>query len=446
MYMLYSLLLLVYFLVRLPLVAYAAWRHGKLLGNIRERCGRLPASINPDHQRSIWIHAVSVGEVLVGCRLIAGLREAYPDHRLLMSTTTVTGQRVARALDDAVDGTFYFPFDLPPFIARALDRVAPDLVIVIDTEIWPNFLRACRRRGVKTVLANARLSVRSYRGYRLARPFMHRVLGDLEWVCAQTESWRQRFVELGTAPTRATVTGSLKFDKLDLAATGAELHVGDQVLSFFRFAAGRPVLIAASTLSGEEEPVLQAFARIRETAPDAVLIIAPRHPERFAKARLLASVDEHEVVLRTDLPADGSSRADVVILDTIGELTRLYQIATLVFVGGSLVPAGGHNILEPAVFGKAIVFGSHMENFSEIAQQMIVADAGIQVQTAGELEEVLVELMADPVRRADLGVAARTVVDANRGATQRTLSTIAQLFPVEKALRAVNRPTHHAVQ
>ena len=446
MYLLYSLLLLVSFLARLPSFAYTAWRHGKSTGNIRERCGCLPAAINPDHRRSIWVHAVSVGEALAARPLIAGLREAYPDHRLLMSTTTVTGQRVARGFDDAVDGTFYFPFDLTPFIARALDRVAPDLVIVIDTEIWPNVLRACRRRGVRTILVNARLSARSYRGYRLARPFIRRVLADLDCVCVQTDAWRQRFVELGAAPARATVTGSLKFDALGLSATGAELHVGDRVLSFFRFAEGRPVLIAASTLRGEEEPVLRAFARIRETAPDAVLIVAPRHPERFAEARRLARADEHEVVLRTELPVDGSSRADVVVLDTIGELARLYQIATLVFVGGSLVPAGGHNILEPAVFGKAIVFGPHMENFAEIAQRVVTADAGIQVQTAGELEDTLVALMADPVRRAGLGAAARAIVDANRGATRRTLNTIAQLLPSGATPRAVNRRTLRAVQ
>ncbi|MDX1390703.1 MAG: 3-deoxy-D-manno-octulosonic acid transferase, partial [Acidobacteriota bacterium] len=335
--------------------------------------------INPQHARSIWIHAVSVGEVLAARALLQDLRRRYPGHRLLLSTTTATGQQVARQLEEAVDGLFYAPLDFSPIVSRALDRVAPDLVIFVDTEIWPNWLRACRRRGVKTVLVNGRISDGSLRGYRLGRRFMGRVLADVDHVCAQTESWGRRFVELGLPSERLTVTGSLKFDALDVASTGAELHVGDRALRYFRFATERPVLIAASTLRGEEEPVLQAFRRIRETAADALLILAPRHPERADEVQRLARQHGFEVTLRTALSVDAAHPTDVVILDTIGELSRLFRLATLVFVGGSLVPAGGHNILEPAVFGKAIVFGPYMDNFREIASLFIDRGAAVQV-------------------------------------------------------------------
>ena len=428
MYLLYSFVLCACFVALLPAVAYQRLRHRKAVGRIQDRVGRLPSSLNPEHKRAIWIHAVSVGEVLASKALLNGLRHAYPTHRLLLSTTTVSGQHVAEGLGDAVDGTFYAPFDLSPFVTRALDRVTPDLLVLIDTEIWPNLLRACRRRGVKTVLVNGRMSERSYSGYRLARPFMRCVLKDLDRVCAQTELWGSRFVDLGFPGERLTVTGSLKFDALDVSTTSADFHVGDRALRCFQFARDRPVLIAASTLRGEEEPVLRAFARIRKTARDAVLIVAPRHPQRFDEACQIVSAHGFEVTRRTDLSPEGTPSECVVVLDTIGELPRLFQLATLVFVGGSLVPAGGHNILEPAVFGKTVVFGSHMENFAEIAELFLKHDAAWQVDSVRELEEVLVTLMTDPVRRAGLGAAARALVEANRGARQRSLSVVSDLL------------------
>ncbi len=429
MYLVYSALLLVFFVLRLPSLAYAAWRHGKALGNLGERLGRLPVSVNPEHRRSIWIHAVSVGEALASRSLLAPLRDAYPAHRLVMSTTTATGQAVALGFGTLVDATFYAPLDLPPFVAGTLDRVAPDLLVVVDTEIWPNLLRACQRRGVKTVLANGRVSDRSFRGYRVARRLMRRVLGDLDCICAQTEPWGRRFLALGAEPDRVTVTGSLKFDTASEAVAAADFHVVDRVLALFRVAEGQAVVIAASTLRGEEEPVLRAFAHVRDRAPNALLIVAPRHPERFAEAERLASSAGYRVMRRTTMVAGDVLAADVVILDTIGELARLYQVASAVFVGGSLVPAGGHNILEPAAFGKAIVFGPHMENFAEIADQFVAHGAAVRVRTPAALGGAVADLVDDPVRRAGLGAAARAMVDANRGATPRTLAAIAGVLP-----------------
>ena len=446
MYSLYNIALFVYGLLILPPVAYRAVRHGTSVGRLSERLGRLPAALNPDHRRSIWIHAVSVGEAIAARALLKELRAAYPTHRLLLSTTTVTGQAVARTFGAAVDGVFYAPIDLTACVTRALDRVAPDLLLVVDTELWPNLLRACHRRGVRTAVVNGRMTPRSFRRYRLVGWLMRRVFADLDHVCAQSESWGRHYLELGLAPSRLTVTGSLKFDALDVRSTGADLHVADRALRFFTFVGDRPVVMAASTLRGEEEAVLRAYRRIQTASPDAVLVVAPRHPERFDEVYALVKRAGFTVARRTSLTADVETGAGVIVLDTIGELARLFQIATVVFIGGSLVPAGGHNVLEPAVFGRPIVFGPHMENFAEIAELFLSGGAAVQVHTADELPAALSELLADPVRRAGLGAAARALVDANRGARRRSLEVIATLVPPREPARALGGPGLRVVQ
>ena len=431
MYLVYSALLFVYFLTVLPSTAYGVWRRGKAAGSLRERFGCLPVAVNPDRRPSIWVHAVSVGEALAARPLLQALRSAYPRHRLVVSTTTVTGQRVARGFGE-VDAVCYAPFDFPLFVNHALDRIAPELLLVVDTEIWPNLLRACRRRGVGALIVNGRISDRSFRRYRLVRCCMRRVLADVDHVCAQTGEWARRFVAIGAEPARVTVTGSLKFDAVAGSpagpAAGDEEDGGDPRAAF-AFARGRPVVIAASTLRGEEEPVLRAFARVRQAAPDALLVIAPRHPERFDEARRIAERAGNRVDMRSDLVPGRDPGAEVVILNTLGELGRLFDIASAVFVGGSLVPAGGHNLIEPAAFGRAIVVGPHMENFADVTREFVSRGAAIQVRDADELEEALAALMRDGERRGRLGRAARAIVDANRGATRRTLEKVAELLP-----------------
>ena len=428
MYLLYSVLMLAVGVVTSPYFAYQAIRYGKYVGSLRQRLGYLPASFNRGAEESIWIHAVSVGEALTAQALIPELRDRYPHLRLCVSTTTMTGQQVARRDLQHVDEVFYFPFDLTFIINRTLKVVRPILFITVDTELWPNLLRACRRRAVKTVLVNGRISSRSYSRYRLVRPFFKRVLADVDRFCTQSEASGRRLVALGAAPTRITITGSLKFDALP-TVVASRGQVRDQILRFFRVSDRRLVLIAASTLRGEEAPVFRAFHRIKRTTSDALLIVAPRHPERFGEVEQLAERAGFNVVRRTDLLIDAEPRADVVVLDTIGELARLYEVATVVFVGGSLVNAGGHNILEPAVFGKPIIFGSHMQNFSEIAEAFVRNGAACEVQSDRELEEVLLSVLTDPVRRAALGAAARALVEANRGAKAKSLAAIAELLP-----------------
>ncbi len=429
MYLAYSFLTLVLFIVVSPYFAYQAIRYKKYIGSLRQRLGYLPVSVNVDGEESIWIHAVSVGEALTARALAADLKTRYPRLRLYLSTTTIAGHEVARRSLQHVDAVFYFPFDWAFIVRRTLRLVKPRLFVMMETEIWPNLLRECRKRGVRTLLINGRISSRSYPRYRMIRPFFRRVLADVDRFCMQSDESARRIVDLGADPARVTVTGSLKFDSLEIPRVTAYGRPRERVLRFFNISSGRTVIIAGSTLRGEEAAALQAFARIKRIASTALLVLAPRHAERFGEAERLAREAGFSVARRSDLPIDDEPRVDVVVLDTIGELAQLYQIATAVFVGGSLVDQGGHNILEPAIFGKPIVFGPFMRNFKEIAETFVASGAAVQIASDRELETAMVALVTDPVRRAGLGAAARALVEANRGAKEKTLAVIADLLP-----------------
>jgi len=428
-YLLYSVATLIALVALSPYFLYQALRHKKYVGSLGQRLGYLPVALNLDGEASIWIHAVSVGEVLSTRPVLEELRKRYPSLRLFLSTTTRSGQQIAQRSITDVDGIFYFPFDWPFTVRRTLSIVRPKLFVMVENEIWPTMLRECRRRGVKTIVINGRISARSFPRYRLIRPFFKRVLADIDRFCVQGEETASRLVSLGAERSRLTITGSLKFDALD--ATPLPGRGPARVLRFFRMSPNRPVLIAGSTMRGEDEAVIRAFNRVRTTpgGANALLVIAARHPERFDEVERLCKSEGLATVRRSELPIDAEPRADAVILDTIGELAHLYQIATAVFVGGSLVPAGGHNILEPALYGKSIIFGPHMENFNEIAETFLTNRAAIQVHNPRELETAIVGLLGDPVRRARLGAAARALIDTNRGAKDRTLAVIADLLP-----------------
>jgi 3-deoxy-D-manno-octulosonic-acid transferase len=430
MYVVYSLLSLLLFVVLSPYFLYQAIRYKKYIGSLRERLGYLPVSFNVDGDASIWIHAVSVGEALTARALAADLKARYPRLKLFLSTTTMAGQQVARSsLRHVVDGVFFFPFDWSFIVRRTLDLVKPRLFVMMETEIWPNLLRECRRRGVRTVMVNGRISTRSYPRYRLVRPLFRRVLAGVDRFCMQGEDSARRLIDLGADPARVTVTGSLKFDSLEVPATGVHGKPRERVLRFFRLSPHRTVLVAGSTVRGEEQAVLHAFGLIKATQTHAVCIVAPRQPERFGEVERLAREAGFVTARRSELPIDAEPRADVVVLDSIGELAQLYQVATVVFVGGSLVDHGGHNILEPAIFGKPIVFGPHMQNFREIAETFVGSGAALQVSSDRDLDDAILGLVRDPVQRASLGAAARALVEANRGAKDRTLAVIGDLLP-----------------
>jgi 3-deoxy-D-manno-octulosonic-acid transferase len=429
MYFLYTGVSIVLFVVLAPYFVYQAIRYRKYVTSLRQRLGYLPVSFNVDGEDSIWIHAVSVGEALTARALVGELKKRYPALRLFVSTTTIAGQQVAsRDMSDA-DAVFYFPLDFPFIVERTLRLVRPRLFIMMETEIWPNLLRACRRTGVRTAVANGRISTRSYPRYRLVRPLFRRVLADVDRFCMQSRESADRLIDLGADPARVTVTGNLKFDALRASAAPGPDRGMHRVLRYFRVADNRPVVVAGSTMRGEEILVLRAFERVRASAPRALLVIAPRHPERFDEVERLARDEGFRTARRSQLAIDEDPPADVVVLDTIGELAQIYRLATIVFVGGSLVPTGGHNILEPAVFGRPILFGPHMQNFKELAGTFLEARAAMQVGDERELEAAFRDLLGDPARRTALGRAAQAIVDANHGARDRTLEAIAALLP-----------------
>src|SRR5918993_140147 len=441
MYSLYSVLVLAVAVIASPWFVYQALRYKKYVASLGQRMGYLPVSFNMDADESIWIHAVSVGEVLTARPLISDLKRRYPDLRMFLSTTTMAGQQLARRSVQDVDAVFYFPFDLGFVVRRTLDLVRPRLFVMMETEIWPNLLRECHQRGIKTAVVNGRLSARSFPRYRMIRGFMRRVLDHVDRFLVQSEESARRFIDLGADPARVVVTGSLKFDSLELSSTALQARARDRVLRYFRVPASRPVIVAGSTMKGEEAAVLRAFRKVRAAAPNTLLVLAPRNPERFGEAEQLARAEGWKVARRSDLAIDSEPRVDIVILDSIGELATIYQIATIVFVGGSLVATGGHNVLEPAVFGKPIVLGPHMENFFEIADAFVSNGAGVQLSGEDELEDVFLQLMGDPVRRARLGAAARALVEANRGANEKSVTVLTALRPQQpRAYPANVRP------
>ena len=427
MYTVYSLLLTAGFLLALPWFLWKGRSTGKYLRTFTERMGRLPVYLNVDGDRAVWIHAVSVGEVLAARPLVPALRERLPSHRIFLSTTTMTGNAVAKKAVRGIDGLFYAPFDFPHPVRHALEVVNPSLLVLIETELWPNLIHEAHRRGTRVAVVNGRLSPRSFRRYRRARRVVGRVLSEVDLFLMQGESHAERIRALGAPPGQVQVTGNLKFDAVEPG------RVPERLARLLQAAPGapsasRPLWIAGSTVTGEEELVLQAFHRVRQRVPEARLLVAPRHPERFSAVLPLVEAAGFRCLRRSDLDPLAWQDGEVMLLDTLGELSQLYALASVVFVGGSLVPSGGHNILEPAVAGKPVIVGPHMENFQEIAEQFRADRAMLQVGSADELGDEVASLMLDDVRRLGLGERARELVGRNRGAVGRSTDALASLL------------------
>jgi len=418
MYLLYSLVLTAGALLSLPYFLYRGLVSGKYWPSLNQRLGLLPASIDSRGQSSIWVHAVSVGEVIATRALLPLLRESFPGKPVFVSVTTLTGKQVAdRQLREA-DGIFYCPFDWRFAVQRVISRIRPQALLVMETEIWPHMLRACHQAGAATMLVNGRISDRSYRRYRLIRPFLKRFLLPVDCFCMQNSRYAERIVDLGADPRKVRVTGSLKFDAV-VPTRGSPSQAARLI------PADRIVLVGGSTLAPEEEILLEVFQSLREVEPGLFLVIAPRHPERFDEVMKLAESRQLRVVRRSTLQQP-AAEADVMILDTLGELASIYSAADLVFMGGSLATWGGHNLIEPAAEGKPVVFGPHMSNFQEIASSFLEAAAAIQVSGREELHEVLLRLLKEEGLRQDLGERARKLVEANRGAGKKTMESARQ--------------------
>jgi 3-deoxy-D-manno-octulosonic-acid transferase len=436
MYLLYSLLLTIALILLLPHLAYQILFKGKSAGSLRERLGFVPVLPPSDRssapeQRVIWFHAVSVGEVLAIRPLIEAVRSMFPDHRLVVSTTTATGQAVARAHLGGARGAggsigfCYFPFDLGFAVKRSMSRISPRLIVLVESELWPNFLKVARDRGIPVLVANGRISDRSYTRMSRWRLVSRLLYQNVSLFVMQSRADAERARKLGASADRVVVGGNLKYDVADPKDDEVKVWEGLDDL---------PLLIAGSTSDGEEEIILEAFRQIRSRPgiEDARLLIAPRHPERFNAVAELMRKRGLSVIRRSDRRNARDGQA--LLLDTIGELASLYRHASVVFIGGSLVPNGGHNILEPALYARPLIVGPHMENFREMTEEFLARDALLQVKTtrafeqSAELAEFFSLLLSDRARARTLGENARRAVEDNRGATTRHLAAIAGML------------------
>ncbi len=428
MYCAYSLLLGLVLLVWSPSLLLSAVGIRRPREGRGERLGLYPEALlsRTREIQPVWIHAVSVGEVSAASILANLWMARRPGLMLVVSTVTATGREVARRSLPLAAGVVYFPLDLPVTVRRALAALKPRLVLLTETEIWPNFLRGCAASKVPVAIINGRISLRSFRGYRLVRPFIRRTLHCVDLFCMQTRTDADRILALGANPERVHVVGNLKFDAPP-ETDGSSL--AEQWRQDLKIEGGQPVLVAGSTHAGEEEVLLEAFVRLRREFPDLLLILAPRHPDRLAAVEAVIVANGLTVVRRSALGKGSGQAREVVLLDTIGELCALYAISNVAFVGGSLVPKGGHNLLEPALYGRPVLFGPYMENFAEASEFFVKQGAAIQVTTAEELFRQVARLLRDPVARDRMGRAALEALAAHRGACERTVGLLEQIFP-----------------
>lgn len=393
--------------------------------NVRARLGYGWRNGQQELRRTGWVHAVSVGEAIAATPLVTALHERHPDLPLVVSTVTETGARVVRERLAGVAAHRYFPLDLPGPVRRAAAAIDPSFLVCMETELWPNLLRVLGERRVPVMIANGRLSDRSFRRYHLVRALMRRMLGGIAVFAMQSEEDARRIVALGARPERVVVTGNIKHDAPPDAGAGAEWW-----RTLIGLGREQRLWVAGSTHRGEEEAVLEAHAAARLDDGALGLVIAPRHPERVPEVLALVRSRGWAAVRRSELgsaarPAAGA----IVVLDTVGELAQLYGAADVVFVGGSLVPSGGHNMLEAAQRAKPVLFGPHTGNFREAAALLTSAGAALVVADAPHLARELRRLLADGGFRTRLGAAAQAAAAARQGALARTLELVETILP-----------------
>jgi 3-deoxy-D-manno-octulosonic-acid transferase len=433
MYLLYSLLLTVGFLVLLPWFAIDALRTRKYITGLSQRLGNLPV-IALDERPLIWLHCVSVGETEAARPLVRALLEKFPSYRLVISTTTVTGQRIARdAFGRDAAAVFYFPIDWAWTVRRVLRRLQPTAVLIMETELWPRLLRECRRRLIPVALINGRISLTSFGRYGLIRPFMRGMLDCISIALMQSEQDASRIRDLGMPYDRVLMPGNLKFDS---AESSHDENATAALRQRFGFDQNARLIVAASTHAPEEQVVIEAFKQIQNstsTSP-ARLLIAPRHPERFDDVVSILQASGLTWSRRSDAPQAKDKTCDVVLLDTIGELRAVYPLAAIAFVGGSIAPHGGHNVLEPGARGVCVITGAHTHNFAAVTKALLAENAIVQLpkvsasDAPAELARALNRLLADDSLRRDIGQRALVVCNRNRGATERTLQVLASLL------------------
>jgi len=427
MYVFYSLLLAGAALLSLPWWIIQMLRLGKYRSGLPERLGFVAARLNDAQAGSIWVHAVSVGEVLAVSQLISELQRQYPDKQIFVSTTTATGQKLARQRFGE-NRVFFMPLDFGFAVRRYLNVLKPQLIVIAETEFWPNLLHLARKRQTSVAIVNARISDRSFPRYKRFKWFFGRVLSEVDLFLAQTSEDAQRLREIGAPTERVRVSGNLKFD--------VRPNAQPALIAGLRAAIGKdaPVIVCGSTAEGEEEPLLAAFKAVHQQFPAAVMVLAPRHPERFEKVAGLISAADFALQRRTLWQPPQPIRSGIFLLDSVGELAAIYELADIAFVGGSLVPTGGHNILEPAQYGAAILVGPHTFNFREIVSIFEFGGA-VKTVTAEALPAQFIALLEHPEERQRMGRMAKELFAKHAGATRRTLDALAPLLKRQERAR-----------
>lgn len=438
LYFLYSLALALALLLSSPYWTYQMLRRGKYRRGFAGRMGKVPRRlrVSADGAHVIWIHAVSVGEVLAISGLVGQMNRDFPGYRIVVSTTTDTGQDLARKRFGD-ENVFYFPLDFAFAIRPYLRVLRPELVILAETEFWPNFLRLADGSGARVAVVNARISDRSYPRYQRYHWAMKRMLAQIDLFLAQTEEDASRLQSIGADPQRVHTTGNLKFD-VTLPVPPA---IAETLRNSLAAEGAGPILVCGSTVEDEEAPLLKAFENLRVSHPHAVMILAPRHPERFDKVAGL--IEQMEISFQRRSQWQGEPLGGgVLLLDSIGELAALYGLADVAFVGGSLVPRGGHNIIEPAQHGVAVVTGNHTENFRDIVGVFRNRDA-VRIVGVSELPLTLMHLLENEAERHALGRRAKETILSQMGATSRTLEHLRTLLPSAGGSRPARSANHH---
>jgi 3-deoxy-D-manno-octulosonic-acid transferase len=365
--------------------------------------------------RPIWVHAVSVGEVMAAHPLIRELKKKYPHRKLILSTVTVTGNYTARRRVPEADAVFYFPFDFPCIVRRVIQGINPQIVLVAETELWPNFFRELKRVGIPSAVINGRISPGSHKNYRKFKLFFSQVFDNVTLFCMQSEADADRIRDIGADPEKVMVTGNLKFDQKLPVSMSAPVSI----------ASGKKVITAGSTHRGEEAALLDVFKLLRQKYPELLLIIAPRHPERFDEVEGLINKAGYDCQRRTMF---SGPLKDVLLLDTIGELRSFYSLCDIAFIGGSLVKVGGHNLLEPAAMKKPVIFSRYMFNFKEISEALLSAGGGVMVKDKAELYAQIDVLLSDKELARSMGERAFSVIEKNSGAARKTIDAVGRLI------------------
>lgn len=420
-YFLYNLLL---FLASPFYILRVLWKNG----GCKERFGILAPNRTcsglgsiPKNKKTIWIHAVSVGEVIASNPLISLVNRELPDYEIVLSTVTKTGRQMAKKLEERISYIFYFPFDFPFVIKKVLGRINPSAIVLAETEIWPNLLKYAKHYNIPIVLNNGKISQVSFARYKKILPFFRQILDRISFFCMQTQEDKNKLLALGIASEKILVTGNTKFDCWEKGLTNKE------PLKNWDIEGRSPIIVAGSTHPKEEEIILESFKEITQKFPEAILILAPRHPERTPEIENLIKEKGYSHIRRTKMDSS-KVKEQIILVDVIGELSKIYSVADIVFVGGSLVPIGGHNLLEPAFLSKPIITGPYTFKQKEMVELLKKGEGLAQVGNKEELKEKFIELLSSPEKRKELGENAYKTAMSNQGAARKNFEVIEKML------------------